>query len=271
MMAHITKIAVVETTTTIWEYDPSLPNNHVLNSSLDVIAAIHTLAIKPINLFIVTANQRYGPITTICHDGSVTKHIPWTAFHMSEEDWAWVKEVAKILATAWEAKHHKRSFAKYHDVIDKGLAKIKKYYSCFDEKPTYIIALGSRRLSIGKETNTQSVTNSPSPARDSPRNQPLTAYIPFAESACTPTDPWWEWQKEAWPQDDARIEAATGRLQEIGKTPKLGNNVQKEHYTKNWQDKACKILEKMVHNVPLNQPKGNPIFTRYSQIKQYWN
>ena len=28
-MAHITKIATVETTTAIWEYDPSLPNNHV--------------------------------------------------------------------------------------------------------------------------------------------------------------------------------------------------------------------------------------------------
>jgi len=40
VMAHITKIATVETTTAIWEYDPSLPNNHVLNSSLDVIAAI---------------------------------------------------------------------------------------------------------------------------------------------------------------------------------------------------------------------------------------
>jgi hypothetical protein len=45
-MAHITKIAVVETTTAIWEYDPSLPNNRMLNGSLDVIAAIRTLAIK---------------------------------------------------------------------------------------------------------------------------------------------------------------------------------------------------------------------------------
>jgi hypothetical protein len=45
-MAHITKIAVVETTTAIWEYDPSLPDNRMLNSNLDVIAAIRTLAIK---------------------------------------------------------------------------------------------------------------------------------------------------------------------------------------------------------------------------------
>ena len=45
-MARITKIAVVETTTAIWEYDPSLPDNRLLNGSLDVIAAIRTLAIK---------------------------------------------------------------------------------------------------------------------------------------------------------------------------------------------------------------------------------
>lgn len=45
-MAHITKIAAVETTTAIWEYDPSLPDNRVLNGSLDVVAAIRTLAIK---------------------------------------------------------------------------------------------------------------------------------------------------------------------------------------------------------------------------------
>jgi hypothetical protein len=46
VMTHITKIAAVETSTAIWEYDPSLPNNRVLNGSLDVIAAIRTIAIK---------------------------------------------------------------------------------------------------------------------------------------------------------------------------------------------------------------------------------
>jgi hypothetical protein len=39
-MDHITKIAAVETATAIWEYDPSLSDNRVLNGSLDVIAAI---------------------------------------------------------------------------------------------------------------------------------------------------------------------------------------------------------------------------------------
>ena len=45
-MDRITKIAAVEMTTAIWEYDPSLPDNHVLNGSLDIVAAVQMLAIK---------------------------------------------------------------------------------------------------------------------------------------------------------------------------------------------------------------------------------
>ena len=48
VMSHITKIAAVENTTAIWEYDPMQNNNRVLGDSLDVIAAIRTLAIKVI-------------------------------------------------------------------------------------------------------------------------------------------------------------------------------------------------------------------------------
>ena len=48
MMGHITKTAAVENATTIWEYDPSPEDNQVLGGSLDVIATIHTLAIKVI-------------------------------------------------------------------------------------------------------------------------------------------------------------------------------------------------------------------------------
>ena len=51
-MTHITKIAAIETTTAIWEYDPSLPDNSVLGGSLDVIAAIRTVAIKVCCMFL---------------------------------------------------------------------------------------------------------------------------------------------------------------------------------------------------------------------------
>jgi len=46
VMARITKIAAVENATAIWEYDPTRDDNRVLGGSLDVIAAIRTLAIK---------------------------------------------------------------------------------------------------------------------------------------------------------------------------------------------------------------------------------
>ena len=47
-MGRITKIAAVENATAIWEYDPTREDNRVLGGSLDVIAAIRTLAIKVI-------------------------------------------------------------------------------------------------------------------------------------------------------------------------------------------------------------------------------
>src|SRR6266849_606104 len=46
VMGHITKIATVENATAIWEYDPDLYDNRVLGGSLDVITAVHTIAIK---------------------------------------------------------------------------------------------------------------------------------------------------------------------------------------------------------------------------------
>jgi hypothetical protein len=44
-MAAITKIAVIESKQSIWDYDPQLEENHI-GHGLDVIAMIRTLAIK---------------------------------------------------------------------------------------------------------------------------------------------------------------------------------------------------------------------------------
>ena len=46
VMSIITKITNVETMSTIWEFDPTLPGNCVLGDSLNVITAVRTLAIK---------------------------------------------------------------------------------------------------------------------------------------------------------------------------------------------------------------------------------
>ena len=53
---------------------------------------------KAINLFVSSADHRYGPITTIQCGGQIIKHIPWSAFEFSEKDWGRVKEAAEILA-----------------------------------------------------------------------------------------------------------------------------------------------------------------------------
>ena len=54
VMAQITKLAAVENATAIWEYDPTKADNRVLGGSLDVIAAIRTLAIKVKNRILFT-------------------------------------------------------------------------------------------------------------------------------------------------------------------------------------------------------------------------
>ena len=45
-MNVVTKITHVETTAAIWEFDPTLTQNQVLGSTLDVVVVVQTLAIK---------------------------------------------------------------------------------------------------------------------------------------------------------------------------------------------------------------------------------
>ena len=45
-MSVITKLAHIETTTAIWEFDPTLLQNRVLGNTVDVVTVIRTLAIK---------------------------------------------------------------------------------------------------------------------------------------------------------------------------------------------------------------------------------
>jgi len=45
-MSVVTCITFVETTSAIWEFDPSLPRNRILDDSLDVVSAIQMITIK---------------------------------------------------------------------------------------------------------------------------------------------------------------------------------------------------------------------------------
>ena len=65
IMGHITKIAAVENATAIWEYDPTRTDNRVLGGSLDVIAAIRTLAIKVTILFFLKIQPLSHIISTL--------------------------------------------------------------------------------------------------------------------------------------------------------------------------------------------------------------
>jgi hypothetical protein len=99
----------------------------------------------------------------------VSKKILWSAFKITEMDWVRVLNVKSILEdsncvqqyfslenkptlwralptiedlqTAWEMKRDNPQYAVYQDVINNGLAKLNKYYSWFDEKLSYVLAL----------------------------------------------------------------------------------------------------------------------------------
>ncbi|KAG6904650.1 hypothetical protein DXG01_008378, partial [Tephrocybe rancida] len=203
VMGHITKIKAIDTTSAIWDYSPGDDVNRVLDGCIDVIATIRTLAIKlecgfqttlkltlhnntrwgsafnmleralklrsAINLFVVHADQLYGPITTQQTNGHITKKIPWTDFSLNDADWALVEDAKAMLAdsncvlhyfssekqptlwralpalenlqTEWEDKLFKHRWALFHAAIRAGLAKLIKYYTKFDHKPVYILAL----------------------------------------------------------------------------------------------------------------------------------
>ncbi|KAF8882596.1 hypothetical protein BD779DRAFT_1444716, partial [Infundibulicybe gibba] len=119
--------------------------------------------------FIRSADGLFGPITTLRSEHRVTKCIPWSVFELSDLDWATVLDTWTILEdsnrvlhhfsedkcpslyralpaieelqTAWEKKRNSTRFAKYSDGLDNALAKIKKYYTKFDDKPVYVLAL----------------------------------------------------------------------------------------------------------------------------------
>jgi len=46
------------------------------------------------------------------------------------------------LQTAWESKASDPKYNLYRDALSDGLKKLKKYYTCFDEKPAYVLSLG---------------------------------------------------------------------------------------------------------------------------------
>ncbi|KAF8075323.1 hypothetical protein FPV67DRAFT_1408806 [Lyophyllum atratum] len=125
--------------------------------------------LQAIDLFVSTADTLYGPITVVRCEGRISKKISWSAFTLTDDDWARVAEARDILAdsnsvqqyfssesqptlwralpaieellTKWEARMNDPKYALYQYAISDGRNKILKYYNKFDAKPVYILAL----------------------------------------------------------------------------------------------------------------------------------
>jgi len=48
----------------------------------------------------------------------------------------------------WETKSNNPRYALYHNAIEDGLAKLVKYYSKFDNKVVFVLALGMLFLPV---------------------------------------------------------------------------------------------------------------------------
>ena len=52
---------------------------------------------KPIGLFLSSADEIFGPITTLRRENRVVKHLPWSAFKLADTDWQRVMDARDIL------------------------------------------------------------------------------------------------------------------------------------------------------------------------------
>ncbi|KAG1733039.1 uncharacterized protein EDB91DRAFT_1057727 [Suillus paluster] len=120
-------------------------------------------------MFMKSADELFGPVTTIRCPASPAKHIPWKAFTIGPVDWEHINTTRNIvsdanniqqyfsselqptlwraipaieeLQTAWEAKCDDPKYTLFKPVIELRLEKVNKYYRRFDEKPVYVLAL----------------------------------------------------------------------------------------------------------------------------------
>ncbi|KIJ06733.1 hypothetical protein PAXINDRAFT_20068 [Paxillus involutus ATCC 200175] len=61
--------------------------------------------IFPINLFFMSADKLFGPITTLWRPGEPVKNIPWTTFTFKTSDWERINETCIIISDANRIQH----------------------------------------------------------------------------------------------------------------------------------------------------------------------
>jgi hypothetical protein len=52
-------------------------------------------------VFVTSANEMYSPITTLRANNCLVKHIPWSAFKLSDRDWHRVVDARNILGVSF--------------------------------------------------------------------------------------------------------------------------------------------------------------------------
>lgn len=57
-------------------------------------------------MFINTADELFGPITTIRRPALGMKHIPWTAFSFTSADWERVEDTCVIISVRSRSLSH---------------------------------------------------------------------------------------------------------------------------------------------------------------------
>jgi hypothetical protein len=84
-------------------------------------------------------------VHTILSDANSIQHL----FSHENQPTLWRAIPAfEELQTAWEKKRASRDYNLYRDALDRALQKLGKYYSKFDEKKVYVLALGKFHLSL---------------------------------------------------------------------------------------------------------------------------
>ncbi|KAF8993036.1 hypothetical protein BDZ89DRAFT_973135 [Hymenopellis radicata] len=146
------------------------------------------LGLKNTLALILHGNTRWGTAYGMVHRAhklkkvqrTTYKKIPWTAFKLGAEDWVRVQDCELLLKVRtssrvwsssekptiwsvipayekllkqWTTKRKDPRFELYYPAIDAGIAKFEKYYSKFDLKPSYILAMCAYFNSFTRHTN----------------------------------------------------------------------------------------------------------------------
>ena len=60
-----------------------------------------------------SADEMYGPITTLCANNHLVKHIPWSAFKLSDRDWHRVVDAHDILGVGFPCSQFEQKLIVY--------------------------------------------------------------------------------------------------------------------------------------------------------------